>query len=71
MDNNLTHYYPQSREINVGNVPIPTHYYVSIQKCSSFDTNMACFTSLDLLSFILPHIPNPHSCWVRLWELVT
>lgn len=45
-------------------VAIPSHYFITINKCNLNSLPHECISSLNLLSLILPHIPRPHSCWV-------
>ncbi|VDI60927.1 ectonucleotide pyrophosphatase/phosphodiesterase family member 1/3 [Mytilus galloprovincialis] len=43
-------------------VPVPTHYYIIIISCKHGDILNCITTDLELLSFILPHLPAVPNC---------
>ncbi|ESO05851.1 hypothetical protein HELRODRAFT_159928 [Helobdella robusta] len=55
-----------------GTIPIPSHYFTAVFKCEGGD----CETVDDVISFVLPHKPDPQNCWTttrdvfsgKLWD---
>ncbi|KAK7100774.1 uncharacterized protein [Littorina saxatilis] len=42
--------------------PVPTHFFVVLGKCASAEQSLPCWESLDLLSFLIPHVDMPSNC---------
>ena len=52
------------RYVGKDGVPVPTHYYIIIISCKHGDILNCITTDLELLSFILPHLPAVPNCMV-------
>lgn len=49
-----------------GYVPLPTHYYIIVLACKQGDLKTCTEKDMDILSFVIPHIPNVPNCMVSI-----
>ncbi|KAL4236876.1 ectonucleotide pyrophosphatase phosphodiesterase [Mactra antiquata] len=59
------HLYNLTQYVNdKSNVPVPTHYYMMLVKCSHDNADLSACppTYIDILSFVLPHENNTNNC---------
>ncbi|XP_076096525.1 uncharacterized protein LOC143067274 isoform X4 [Mytilus galloprovincialis] len=52
----------ETKYVGKDGVPVPTHYYIIIISCKHGDILNCITTDLELLSFILPHLPAVPNC---------
>jgi hypothetical protein len=52
--------------VNDGAVPLPTHYYIMVIACKKGGITHCKNDDIELLSFILPHVPVVPNCMVSL-----
>ncbi|XP_056017946.1 uncharacterized protein LOC125670329 isoform X2 [Ostrea edulis] len=55
---------PQTQYVDVGSkkIPLPTHFYVILVRCTNLTLKSCPVEDLDILSLILPNIPSVPNC---------
>ena len=46
-------------------IPIPSDIYIILAKCKTQNQELPCNGDIDVLSFILPHLPEIPNCLVK------